>query len=393
MKYNFDTVISREGTFCEKYDRREEIFGRPDVIPLWVADMDFAVPPFVSEAVLRRAQHPIYGYGFRSEAYHEAIVEWMQRRNGWDIRPEWLDYTPGVVAGFIFAFRAFAAEGEKVVIQPPVYPPFARMVRMNNRVVVNSPLARDTEGNFRIDFEDLDRKLEGAKVFLFCNPHNPTGRVFTREELMRIGELCLKHNVYIVSDEIHSDLIQKPYHHIPIASLAPEFAERSVTLIAPSKTFNLAGLSTSVAITPGDTCRRMFRSELAKLHIDQGNIFGAVALEAAYRYGDEWLDQLVDYIGRNMDYVVDFLTTYLPSVKTRKSEGTYLMWLDFTAWNMADEQLMSFLVEKAGIGLNEGARFGVEGRGYMRLNVATPRSILEKAMRQLRQAAVAAGLS
>ena len=387
MRYDFDKIISREGTCCEKYDRRKEIFGREDVIPLWIADMDFEVPAFIREAVMRRAEHPVYGYGFRDEGYQQAIVEWVARRNHWTIQPEWLDFTPGVVAGFSFGLRALSAPGDKVVIQPPVYPPFARMILNNGRTLVNNPLRMDERGHFVVDFEDLDRKLEGAKILLFCNPHNPTGRVFTREELMRIGELCIRHDVCILSDEIHSDLIQKPYHHLHIASLSPELAERTITLIAPSKTFNIAGLSTSVAIVPGKEVRERFRAEMDKLHVDQGNIFGKVALETAYRYGDEWLEQMLDYVGENMDYVVRFLDEKLPSVKSYKSEGTYLMWLDFSSWGMTCEELMRFLVNEAHLGFNEGRLFGEEGKCHMRMNVAAPRSVIRESLERLAAAA------
>ena len=241
MKYNFDTVIPREGTFCEKYDLRQRIFGRSDVIPMWVADMDFASPPPVLEAIARRLQHPILGYSYRSDSYWQSIVEWVDRRNGWKIDPAWLEFVPGVVPGLVLALRAFTQPGDGVVIQPPVYHPFARQTRLNDRTVLNNPV-RLVGNHYEIDFEDLDRKLAEAKVFLMSNPHNPTGRVFTREELTRIGELCVKHDVLILADEIHSDLVYRPHKHLHIASLDKRFADRTLTFIAPSKTFNLAGV-------------------------------------------------------------------------------------------------------------------------------------------------------
>ena len=380
--YNFDQIVNREGSHCEKYDRREEIFGRADVIPLWVADTDFAVAPFITEAFMRRIEHPVYGYAFRDATYHTAITGWVGRRHGWEIDASWLDFSPGVVSGLVFAMRAFTNPGDRIVIQPPVYPPFARVTQLNDRVVVNNPLLHNGE-RYTIDFEDLDRKLEGARALLFCNPQNPTGRVFDREELMRVGELCIKHDVTIISDDIHADIIQKPYRYIPIASLSPEIAARTITLIAPSKTFNIAGLSTSVVITPNDSLRRRLRIEFDKMHADQGNAFGSTALVAAYTQGDQWLDEFNAYIGGNIEYVSNFLAEHLPSVKCHKPEGTYLMWLDFNAWGMPHDELYQWLIDEAGLGLNDGKRFGDEGMGFMRINLGTSRAVLAKAMNQL----------
>lgn len=391
MKYNFDTVVPREGTFCEKYDQRQRIFGRSDVIPMWVADMDFASPAPVLEAIARRLQHPILGYSYRSDSYWQSIVEWVDRRNGWKIDPSWLEFVPGVVPGLVLALRAFTQPGDGVVIQPPVYHPFARQTRLNDRVVINNPV-RLVGNRYEIDFEDLDHKLAGAKVFLMSNPHNPTGRVFTREELIRIGELCVKHDVLILADEIHSDLIYQPHKHIHIASLDERFAARTLTFIAPSKTFNLAGLSTASVIIPNATLLRQFRYEISKLHADQGSIFGTIALEAAYRYGEEWLDELLGYLKGNIDYVLTFLQEKMPSVRAVRPEGTYLMWIDFSAWPMSHEELTRFMIEKADLGLNEGSMFGEEGRGWMRMNIATRRDVVRQAMTQLYEAAQKAGM-
>ncbi len=385
MRYDFDEMISREGTNSEKLDAREQLYGRSDVIPLWLADMDFAVSPVVMNAIRRRAEHPILGYSYRSDRYWDSIIGWVGRRSGWKIQKEWLDFVPGVVSGIVFALRAFTVEGDGVVIQPPVYHPFARQTRLNGRVVVNNPM-REREGRFEIDFEDLDQKLNGAKILLMSNPHNPTGRVLTHEELMRIGELCVKHDVLILSDEIHSDLVYEPHRHLRIAALDERFAARTLTFIAPSKTFNLAGLSTSVVITPNPTLHQRLNDELGKLHADQGNIFGAVALETAYAYGDDWLDQLLIYLKGNIDYVHRFLHERIPSVKCSPTEGTYLMWLDFREWGMSHEETYRFLVEQAGWGVNEGSMFGEEGRGWMRVNIATQRNVVVQAMEQLDRA-------
>lgn len=385
MKYNFDEVISREGTNCEKFDARTQIFGRADVIPMWVADMDFAAPPAVVEAIRKRAEHPILGYSYRSDNYWQSIIGWVDRHSGWKIQREWLDFTPGVVSGIVYALRAFTEPGDRIVIQPPVYHPFARQIRLNDRVVVNNPL-RETNGHYEIDFEDLDRKLAGAKVLLMSSPHNPTGRVFTREELTRIGQLCVKHDVLILSDEIHGDIVYAPQKFIHIASIDDSIAARTLTFIAPSKTFNIAGLSTSVSIVPNPVLNQRLQEEYAKMHADQGNIFGAVALEAAYTHGDEWLEQLLQYLKGNVDYVCNFLQERIPSIHCVPPQGTYLMWLDFREWGMTHEEIYQFLIDKAGWSVNEGSMFGEEGRGWMRVNIATQRSVLKQAMEQLYQA-------
>ncbi len=352
---------------------------------MWIADMDFEVAPPITEAILRRAAHPLYGYEFRPDSYDQAIIDWVQRRGNWSIQREWLGFTPGVVAGYSFAVRAFAAAGEGIVIQPPVYPPFAHIIECNGRKVINNPL-RDTGSRFEIDFEDLDRKLSEARAFLFCNPHNPTGRVFSRDELLRIGELCCRHDVTIISDEIHSDLVFKPSHHIHIASLSPEIAARTITFIAPSKTFNIAGLSTSVVITPNEHLRNRFLEEFDKVHCDQGNCFGRVALEVAYNRCEDWLDQVLDYIEGNMDYVRNFLEKNIPAIRTYRNEGTYLMWLDCRGLGLSHNELLRFFTQKAHLGLNDGATFGIGGEGHLRLNAATNRSTLERAMNQLLEA-------
>ncbi len=391
MKYDFDKVVPREGTDCEKHDSRERIFGRADVIPLWVADMDFESPPEVVKAIQKRAAHPLYGYSFRSKEYTESIIGWVDRHTGWKLEPEWLCFSPGVVPGLIFGMQAFSCSGEGVVIQPPVYPPFARMTAYNDRTVVNNPLV-EVNGRYEIDFDDLDRKLSQARILILSNPHNPTGRVFTPDELRRMGEMCISHDVIILSDEIHSDIMNPSLRHTHIASLSPEIAARTLTFIAPSKTFNLAGLSTSVVICPDPALRRRWRKAFDTIHAEQGNIFGNVALQAAYEYGDEWVRQLNSYLDGNFDYIMDFLRRNIPSIGCYKPEGTYLMWLDFRKWNMPHDDIFRFLVDEAGLGFNDGKYFGEEGLGFMRLNAAAPRSVMEQAMKQLLEACRRHGL-
>lgn len=386
MTYDFDKIISREGTFAEKPDRCLDVFGRADVVPMWVADMDFAVAQPIADAIKSRAEHPLFGYTYRPAGFFDSVVGWVGRRNGWDIRPGWIDTVPGVVPGFVFAVNALTAEGDGVLIQPPVYHPFARQIMANGRTVVENGMKR-VGSRYEIDFEDLDRKLPQAKVFLMCNPHNPTGRVFTRAELERIAELCIKHDVRVISDEIHSDLVHRPNKHIHIASLGEDIAQRTVTFTAPSKTFNLAGLATATAITPNPTLKRMLRVELDRIHADGGNIFGNVALEAAYDRGEEWLEQLLAYLKGNIDYVNGFLERNMPEIFSSPTEGTYLMWLNFEALGLDDKELYDFIVNRARIGVNPGVMFGEPGgRGWMRFNIATQRSMVEKAMSQLLEA-------
>ena len=392
-KYDFDTYIDRIGTDCEKYEDMKSVFGTDQVIPLWIADMDFATADFIVEAMERRMKHPIFGYTFRPQCYFDAIRGWVYRHSGWDIDTSWIAFSPGVVAGVTFGMLSCTKEGDGVVIQPPVYHPFGNTIRYNHRTVLNNPLIQaPATGEYRIDFDDLDQKLAQAKAFILCNPHNPTGRVFTREELLKIGELCKKHDVTIISDEIHCDFIFQPHEHIHIASLTEDLANRTITLIAPSKSFNVAGFSTAAAIIPNPERHAAYQAEVDKIHIENGNIFGSVALKTAYEQGDEWMRQLLEYLQGNVDFVYDFMTANIPSVHCYKPEATFLMWLDFRKWGMTQEELNRFLVQEAGLGLGDGSVYGIEGTGFQRLNIGTPRSVLQRAMNQLLEAVRKHGL-
>ncbi|WP_071134032.1 MalY/PatB family protein [Millionella massiliensis] len=392
-EYDFDTYIDRIGTDCEKYEDMKSVFGTDQVIPLWIADMDFATADFIVEAMERRMKHPIFGYTFRPQCYFDAIRGWVYRHSGWDIDTSWIAFSPGVVAGVTFGMLSCTKEGDGVVIQPPVYHPFGNTIRYNHRTVLNNPLIQDpATGEYRIDFDDLDQKLAQAKAFILCNPHNPTGRVFTREELLKIGELCKKHDVTIISDEIHCDFIFQPHEHIHIASLTEDLANRTITLIAPSKSFNVAGFSTAAAIIPSPERHAAYQAEVDKIHIENGNIFGSVALKTAYEQGDEWMRQLLEYLQGNVDFVYDFMTANIPSVHCYKPEATFLMWLDFRKWGMTQEELNRFLVQEAGLGLGDGSVYGIEGTGFQRLNIGTPRSVLQRAMNQLLEAVRKHGL-
>ena len=384
MKYDFDHIVDRRGSGCVKYDDRSA-FGNADIIPLWIADMDFEAPDFICDAIARRAAHRVFGYGMRSESYYRAIMSWVKRRNGWDIDGNWLDFTPGVVAGFVFALRALSAPGDGIVIMPPVYPPFAAQIKANDRRVVENPLVPEA-GNYRIDFDDLDRKLEQATVLLLCNPHNPTGRVFTTQELTRIAALCRKHGVHIVSDEIHSDLIFHGKKHIPTASLSPEIAANVVTGISGTKTFNLAGLQASAVVFPNRHKKETFDRFWMNMDIHRNNAFSVTAMETAFREGEEWLDQLLPYLSENFDFVVNYCERHIPKIKTYAPDATYLMWLDCRALGLSNQELHDFMIQNARLGLNDGCAFGRSLNGFMRLNAACPRSVLERALHQLEAA-------
>lgn len=383
--YNFDTIPGRAGTNTLKYDSRHKVFGNPDVIPMWIADMDFEVAPPITEAILRRVAHKVYGYDFPGERCTGSLTAWFGRRTGWNIEQEWLRFTPGVVSGLAFAIKAFTAKGDGLVIQPPIYPPFFSITGANDRRVVTNPL-KQAGDTFEMDFDDLDRKLADASAIILCNPHNPVGRVYTEDELRRVGELCVKHDVSIISDEIHADIVFKPHRHIHIASLDPRFAERCITFVAPSKSFNIAGLATSAAVMTSGKMRETWDREYNTTHVIDGTLFGHVAMCAAYNECEPWLEEALDYLKSNVDYVRSFIAENIPMIKTVRQEGTYLMWLDFRGLGMGHKELTGWLISKAGLGLNSGADFGSEGLGHARMNVATNRATVERAMRQLESA-------
>lgn len=385
MQYNFDEIIAREGTNCIKWDSRENVFGNPNVLPMWVADMDFKSPQFVVDAIRERLSHEILGYTFRPSSYLQSIASWVERRNGWTISKEWICHAPGVVPGLNTSVLAFTKPGDKVVIQTPVYPPFFDAVKHNNRELAENQLKK-VGSRYEIDFQDLDAKLQGAKMLILCNPHNPVGRVFTTDELVQIGELCLKHQVLIISDEIHSDIIMAPNKHIHLANIAPRFADICVTFMAPSKTFNLAGLSTAYAVIPNASIRQQYLYTLEKeLHLGMSNIAGLIGLEAAYTHGDEWLNQMNAYVKGNIEHLDALLKAYLPKVELIKPEGTYLAWMNFNAYNLPEEELDKLLIHEAQVGFNKGLPFGSNGQGFRRINLACPRAYVTEAVERMRK--------
>ncbi len=385
-KYNFDEIVPREGTNCIKYDAREKVFGSADVLPLWVADMDFRTPDFIVDAIKKRTEHEIFGYSFKSDSYYKSVIDWMKRRHNWDISKGQISSSPGVVAGLTIAIETFSKPGDGVVVQPPVYFPFFDCVKGTSRKMVENPLKLEN-GRYTFDFEDLKSKIdENTKLLLLCNPQNPGGMVFTLEELTELASICVENNIMIISDEIHSDLIFGEHKHIPIASISEEIAKNSLVFMAPSKTFNIAGLASSVAIIQSKVNFVRYERALGVGHLGMGNIFGSVALEAAYTNGDDWLEQMLDYLWENYLVLEKFFETKLPKVKVLKPEATYLVWLDFTAYGMKNRELLNFASEKAKVGLNDGGKFGTGGDGWLRLNIGCTRTVLEEALERLGKA-------
>lgn len=386
MHYNFDEEIDRTNTNCIKYDGLPQFFGADDLLPMWVADMDFRTPPFIINALKNRLEHEVLGYSLRPESFQEAVAGWLKRRHGWEIQKEWIVFTPGVVPAINMAILAHTSPGDSVVTQPPVYFPFFNAVTDHGRKLVYNKLSL-VDGRLAVDFSDLEQKCrQGARMIILSNPHNPGGNVWTREELTKYTEICLRYNVLIISDEIHCDLVYKPHKHIPLASLSDEIAAKTITFIAPSKTFNVSGLSSSVAIIPDQTLRKQFVSTLDHLHIGLGNIFGNVAMEAAFTHGDEYVDELMEYLIGNVELVESFFETHIPQIKPIRPEATFLVWLDCRGMGMADKELHEFFINKAKVALNQGIQFGPGGKGFMRMNIGCPRNTLLRGLNQIRLA-------
>lgn len=387
MERDFDKVINRIGTNSAKYDFAAE-YGKPEnVLPLWVADMDFQAPKAVTEKLEEISRFGIYGYSDAKDDYFEAVHKWFSERFEWEVKPEWVVKTPGVVFAVAMAVRALTEEGDGVMIQQPVYYPFGNVIRDNNRKVVNSPLVLE-DGIYKMDFEDLEEKLKSGqvKLFILCSPHNPVGRVWTQEELYSVGELCLKYNVPVVSDEIHCDFTYPGYKHHIFASLDDRFADNCVICTAPSKTFNLAGLQASNLFIPNQELRRKVRTEVKKTGYGGLNQMGLAACQAAYEGGEQWLSELKDYLSGNLDFLRGFINDRLPGVKLVEPQGTYLVWLDLRELGFDAESQDDFIVNKAGLWLDTGTMFGEEGSGFERINIACPRATLAEALGRLEKA-------
>jgi cystathionine beta-lyase len=388
MKYDFDKVIDRRNTHSFKWDMAEKLVGEKDVLPLWVADMDFQSPSPVIEAIKQKAEHGIFGYTAIPDSCYEAVIGWMKKRHNWGVKKEQILFTPGVVPVLHWSVMAYTHPGDKVIIQPPVYPPFFKAAKINGCQAVESPLKYEN-GRYIMDFEKLEEQFDSrTKLFILCSPHNPVGRVWKQEELTRLGELCLKHNVIICSDEIHSDLVFKDTTHIPTASLSEEIAQITVTCSAPNKTFNLPGFGPGFVIIPDKQLFQSFANVQRNVGNDPelGNLFGILATEIAYTHGEEWLDQVLDYLQDNLDFLMEYIERNIPRIKAIRPEGTYLVWLDCQELHMNDTELKKFMLKHARVWLNDGPTFGRSGSGFQRINIACSRSILKEALRRIKQA-------
>lgn len=381
---NFDKIINRTNTKAAKWDMLDTIFQSTDVIPMWVADMDFKAPKEVNDALIKRAEHGVYGYTIVDDALKNAIISWNEDRNDWTIKPEWLTFSNGVVTSLHMAIQAFTEPKDNVLIQTPVYTPFYNVIKAHNRSVVKNPL-KYKDGTYYIDFEDFEEKLKnGVKAFILCSPHNPIGRVWKKDELEEMARLCLKHDVLIISDEIHSDLVFPGQKHVPIASLSEEVSNQTITCMAPSKTFNIAGLDASFVVTSNDEIRKNLDNEYNKQGFHNSlNTMGNIAMEAAYTHGAEWLDELTHLLESHYQYVADNLRKHAPELKVIKPEGTYLLWIDCSALDLDAKELQEFFVKEAKVGLNAGVDYGEEAEQFMRMNIGCPRSVLEEAVKRM----------
>lgn len=384
---DFDRIIDRRGTKCLKYDFAAKRGMPEDVLPLWVADMDFETSSYVEDALIRQARHGIFGYSEVQTPYFEAVRGWMKGHHDWDVREEWLVKTPGIVFALAMAVKAYTDPGDGVLIQQPVYYPFSEVIRDNGREVVSNPLYLGEDYRYHVDFEGFERQIAEKKIrlFLLCSPHNPVGRVWTREELERLGDICVRHHVIVVSDEIHQDFVFRGKHHV-FASLKEEYADISITCTSPSKTFNVAGLVTSNIFIPNHQLREKFRRELDAAGISQLGVMGLVACEAAYGKGEEWYRAMLAYVADNVAFTKKFVEENLPGVRMTEHEGTYLVWLDFRETGLSAEELDNLIIHKAKLWLDSGRIFGECGSGFQRINVACPRSVLSEALERIRKA-------
>ena len=385
MNYNFDEVVCRKHTDALKLEALAPRWGRTDLLPMWVADMDFKTPPFIVEVMKKRMECEVFGYTVKPESWYEAIISWQKRRHKWTITKEMISFVPGVVPALAMAIQAFTQRGEKVMIQQPVYNPFAQVIRNNHRELVNCPLELK-DGQYYINFKLFEKKIKGCKLFLFCHPHNPGGRVWTREELKKVATICAQNNVIIVADEIHADLTLLPYEHIPFASVSEEAKQNSVVFASPSKAFNMAGLATSYAVIANPTLRRRFESYVEGNELAAGNVFAFNTVVAAYNKGEEWLQQMLTYVQGNIDEVVSYIKENIPQLKVIIPQASYLVFIDFSALQLNQKDIVALCTNRAHLALNDGSIYGEEGNGYMRINLACPRSVVRQALAQLKNA-------
>src|SRR5690625_292540 len=382
----FNVLHDRTNSRSIKWDMREEVFNQDDVLPMWFADMDCKAPQAVNDALIERAKHGIYGYTAIDSDVKQAIIQWLERRHQWSIDKEWLAFSPGVVTSLHIAIQTFTQPNDKILIQTPVYTPFFNVIEQHERVTVENPLVYKNN-HYTINFANFEEKLkQGVKAFVFCSPHNPVGRVWTKEELEEIGRLCIKYDVLILSDDIHGDLIFPGHKHIPIASISDEIADQTITMMSPTKTFNIAGLQASYIITNNDMRRQAFEEFAKKQGFLSLNTMGNLALEAAYNHGEAWLDELMDVLDDHKKYVIDTFSEQAPELTVIDAEGTYLLWIDCSQLKMSADEIHNFMIKKAKVGLNPGIDYGEAGAQFMRMNIACPRATLEQGVKQIVQA-------
>ena len=384
---DFDKVVDRKNTSCLKYDFAVKRGMPADILPLWVADMDFKTSSYIQDAVAAQAEHGIYGYTESGDSYFEAVQSWFFTHYDWKVEEKWLVKTPGVVFALAMAVQAFTQENDAVMIQQPVYYPFSGVIKDNGRRIIDNTLVQDEAGSYHMDLADFEEKIirEKVKLFFLCNPHNPVGRAWTREELEKIGDICYKHHVLIVSDEFHADFVYNRKHQV-LVNLKKEYEEITITCTAPSKTFNIAGLQVSNIFIPDNQLRQRFKRQIAASGYSQLNAAGLVACEAAYRYGEEWYNGVKAYIRENISFTKKFLEERIPKVKMLEPEGTYLVWVDFRALGLSNRELEDLIIHKAGLWLDSGAIFGAAGEGFQRINVACPRVTLQTALEKIETA-------
>ncbi|MEA1920824.1 MAG: PatB family C-S lyase [Campylobacterota bacterium] len=386
----YETLMSqvwdRSQSNAEKYQLRQKLFKTQEVLPMWVADMDIITPPFITQAVQERAKHPIYGYEMMPESAFKAQISWMQKRHGYHVKREWMLFSPSVVASINLAIQAYTRPGDKVIVQTPVYSPFMSSITNNERQILRNPLKEDEQGDYHFDLEDLRLKIDSdTKLLLLCSPHNPVGRVWKKEELLALAEICLDHDIKIFADEIHSDLIFGGHTHTPFASLSEAIRDMTITAIGPGKTFNLAGLSISTVVIANETMRADFEKVYKAIHFAEGTVFGHVAFERAYVEGDLWVDELMAYLTCNIQLLENMLKRYSNTLTCKHPQGTYLIWMDCRNLGLSDKALRELFITKAKLGLSPGITFGKEGSGFMRMNIAVPRERMQEAVARLDQ--------
>lgn len=386
-QYDFDRVVDRQATGATKIEAMEQFFGSRELIPMWIADMDFETPPFILDALRSRLEHPVLGYTMMPDELWTSIATWVASHHGWHVEREWITTVPGVVRGIGLAINALTMPGDGIIIQPPVYHPFRWLTEGNHRRIVYNPLVQREDGLYDMDFEGLERVADdGCRMLILANPHNPGGVTWSRATLERLAEFCHSRGIVVISDEIHCDLTLWGGRHIPFASVSPEAAACSITFGAPTKTFNVAGVVSSYAITPSEELRAKFYEWMEVNELNQPHMFGPITTIAAFTHGEPWRRELLRYIEGNIDFVIDYCAQNIPSIRPIRPQASYLVWLDCRALGLEHEELVRLFIEGAGLALNDGALFGAEGRGFMRMNVACPRSVLEMALERLRGA-------